>query len=123
MDNATESVPHLSWLINQGLAVALLLLFLWATWKGVSWCGSVFLIPLRDAAIKHLTDVGQSLESLAGCLRELGAETKEINDRTKRIEADLGSGKYAASQFQAGKSNFRGPENIRANAAGHDTST
>lgn len=119
MDNAPESVPHLAWLINQGLAVALLLLFLWASWKGVSWLGTAFLIPLRDAAIAHLHEVGQSLGSLGACLRDLGAETKEINERTKRIETELGSSRYAPNQFQAGKGNFRGAESFRENAKGN----
>lgn len=103
----TESLPHLSWLINQGLAVALLLILLWAMWKGVAWCGSAFLVPLRDAAIEHLREVGQSLESLATCLKELGAETKEINARTKRIEDELGSSQIRAQRKpEASKGNF-----------------
>ena len=119
MDSAQESVPHLEWLINQGLAVALLLLFLWASWKGVSWLGTAFLIPLRDAAIAHLQEVGQSLASLGVCLRNLDGKTNEINDRTKRIETELESSRYASGQFQAGKGNFRGTENLRENAKGN----
>lgn len=122
MDNAPESVPHLSWLINQGLAVALLLLFLWASWRAIAWIGTAFLIPLRDGALKHLNDVGQSLGSLAACLRELGVKTEEINERTKRLEADLESNR-AQCIAQASQSYFRGTKGSVENAKPHSQGT
>lgn len=108
-----DNVPHqVSWLVNQGLAVALLLLFLWASWKGIAWFGTAFLVPLRDAAIKHLSDVGQSLDSLVACFRELGLETKEIHQRTKQIEEHLGDAYRVRNQLSPSKSDVRGAKGI-----------
>ncbi len=66
------------WTANNGLAVVMLILFfvvgIFFVWKLSSWLGSQLFIPLRDAAIKHLNDVGTVMHSVNDSLHQMREE-------------------------------------------------
>ena len=76
---ATQAGNNLSiWTANNGLAVVMLLLCfivgIFFTWKLASWSGSNLFIPLRDAAVKHLNDVGEVMHSVNTSLHQMREE-------------------------------------------------
>jgi hypothetical protein len=119
MEGATHNV--LVYLLNQGLAVALLLITLFAVWRGGSWCATAFLVPLRDAAVKHLQGIEESFDRLTACLTALGAETKQINTSIQRIEKEM-ERNNAQTQLKASASHFQRAKNNGSHGQPNDES-
>lgn len=100
MDPATAAAAHAGnnlsqWTANNGLAVVMLLLCfvvgIFFTWKLASWSGSQLFIPLRDAAIKHLNDVGAVMHSVNDSLLQMRDEMSStraaVENHGKGVEA------------------------------------
>ena len=82
MDSTTIAAGNAltQWAANNGLAVVLLLMLIFAIWRVSSWCAVAFLIPMRDGALKHLDTVGTTLKSVQESLTSMDEKLTETHD-------------------------------------------
>jgi uncharacterized membrane protein YfbV (UPF0208 family) len=83
------------WLLNQGLAVAALLFIGWYAVKGITWLGSNFLLPLRDAALDYLKKSTETMQKISNTLE---SQQSQIESMTAKLEIlDLIAERYVAT--------------------------
>lgn len=101
MNEVPGNIPDVTHYLNQGLAVALLIVGVWFAYRCASWIGINVVIPLRDAHVKYL---GEQVE-----IAKQQAETAQHQGETMRIQTEILKGlqtDLAFIKIQVGRSQF-----------------
>lgn len=78
--------PSWAWLVNQGLAIAIIFGLAMGGWRIIDWSATNLWIPLRDAAIGHLAEFQKTMREVS---KELTGQHESIRGlRDKINEAD-----------------------------------
>lgn len=83
---AEADPPSWAWIMNQGLAIAIIFAIGMAAWRAIDWAAANLFVPMRDAAIGHLRDFQLTMREVCKTLSDQHESIKEL--REKITEAD-----------------------------------
>lgn len=74
------------WLLNQGLAVLVLVAVGFYAISAIAWLGNNFLLPLKDAAVAYLEVAADTMARISATLDRQQTEIKNISQRLEVLD-------------------------------------
>lgn len=71
--------------LNSGIAATVLMAMLWMIWHAGAWMGPNFIVPIRDAAIHHLSKIEQVQDTMIDLMRDntrVIQQLEKVTDKT-----------------------------------------
>lgn len=85
MESKQVTQESIVWFLNNGLAVALIIAFLYGSWRIILWSGKNVVLPLRDAAVTHLANVDSTLRSVSNSLTAIDEKLTSVETKTTAV--------------------------------------
>lgn len=82
----------IQYLMNNGLAVAILIAVGWVSWrvgnaayKGIIWFGNNFITPIKDAGVEHLKSTDVTLKSISASMELQSVTLIKLSENVEKL--------------------------------------